>query len=56
MPINRRELLTASTAGASMLSQARKALAASSLDIQVAIDAAKVGEPISPLVFGGYRS
>jgi alpha-N-arabinofuranosidase len=54
MPMNRRELLKASVVGAAMLRQGRKAFAAPAEDIQVAIDAAKIGEPITPLIFGGY--
>jgi alpha-N-arabinofuranosidase len=54
MPMNRRELLTASVAGAAMLRQGREAFAAPAGNIQVAIDAAKPGEPITPLIFGGY--
>ena len=54
MPMNRRELLKASVAGAAVLRQGRKALAAPAGNIQVAIDAAKSGNPISPMIFGGY--
>lgn len=54
MVINRRELLTASVAGAAILKQGTQAFAAPAGGIQVAINAAKVGEPISPLIFGGY--
>ncbi|MEO8593729.1 MAG: alpha-N-arabinofuranosidase [Candidatus Solibacter sp.] len=54
MPINRRELLKASVAGAAMMQQGRNAYAAPPETIQVAIDAAKLGEPITPLIFGGY--
>jgi alpha-N-arabinofuranosidase len=52
--MNRRELLTASVAGADVLRQGGKAFAAPAGNIQVAIDAAKVGVPITPLIFGGY--
>ena len=52
MPMNRRELLTASVAGAALLQQAKMAAAAA--NIQATIDASKPGEPITPLVFGGY--
>ncbi len=52
MPMNRRELLQASVAGAAMVSQG--AFAAPPATIQVAIDAAKPGEPINPMIFGGY--
>jgi alpha-N-arabinofuranosidase len=54
MPINRRELLKASVAGAAILNEGSKAFAAPPANIQVAIDAAKVGEPINPMIFGGY--
>ena len=54
MPMNRRELLTASIAGAATLRQGRKAFAAPPGNIQVAIDAAKSGKPINPMIFGGY--
>jgi alpha-L-arabinofuranosidase len=54
MPFNRRELLKASVAGAAILKQSGEAYAAPAGNIQVPIDAAKVGEPISPLIFGGY--
>jgi len=54
MPMNRRELLKASVAGAAILKQSGVAFAAPVENIQVTIDAAKTGEPISPLIFGGY--
>ena len=54
MPINRRELLTASVAGAAILRQGREAFAAPPGNIQVAINAAKSGKPINPMIFGGY--
>jgi len=53
MPMNRRELLKASVAGAAVLEQGRKAFAAPP-NIQVAIDAAKPGAPVNPMIFGGY--
>ena len=53
MPINRRELLRASVAGAAVLQHGRKAFAAPP-NIQVEIDAASHGAPINPMVFGGY--
>ncbi len=53
MPMNRRELLKASVAGAAMLEQGRKAFAAPQY-IQVAIDASKPGAPVNPMIFGGY--
>ena len=54
MPMNRRELLKASVAGAALLKQGREAMAAPAGNIQVAIDAAKSGKPIDPMIFGGY--
>jgi alpha-N-arabinofuranosidase len=54
MPMDRGEFITVSVAGAAMLNQGVKAFAAPAGNIQVAIDAAKVGEPVSPLIFGGY--
>jgi alpha-L-arabinofuranosidase len=54
MSINRRELLTASVASAAILRHGGKAFAAPAGNIQVAIDAATVGAPITPLIFGGY--
>jgi alpha-N-arabinofuranosidase len=54
MPINRRELLKASVAGAAMVKQGRKALAAPPENIQVTIDASKAGAPVNPMIFGGY--
>jgi alpha-N-arabinofuranosidase len=54
MPVSRREFLMASAAGAAMLKQGMTALGAPGEDIQVVIDAAKTGEPVTPLIFGGY--
>ena len=54
MPINRRELLQASAGAAVLLQEGAKAFASPAERIQVAIDAARTGEPISPLLFGGY--
>src|SRR5690348_9010886 len=53
MPMNRRELLLASMAGAATLNRG-KAFAASPANIQAAIDASKIGAPINPMIFGGY--
>ena len=54
MAMNRREFLAASVAGAALLRQ-RVALATPAGDpIQASIDASMRGEPISPLIFGGY--
>ena len=54
MPVSRREFLMASAAGAAMLKQGMTVLGAPVDDIQVVIDAAKTGEPVTPLIFGGY--
>ena len=54
MPMNRREFLSASVAGAALLQQGMKAFGDPAATIQVAIDAAKVGAPIDPMIFGGY--
>ncbi|HTM18631.1 MAG TPA: hypothetical protein VL135_17090 [Terracidiphilus sp.] len=51
--MNRREFVAASVAGATMLGRRMHALA-SSQEIEAAIDASKRGEPITPLIFGGY--
>jgi alpha-N-arabinofuranosidase len=51
--MNRREFVVASVAGAAMLQQKMIALAPSG-DLQVTVDATKIGEPVNPLVFGGY--
>lgn len=51
--MNRREFVAASVAGATMLGRRMHALALSP-EIEVAIDASKPGEPITPLIFGGY--
>ena len=53
MPMNRRELLKASAAGAAMLEQRKKAFAAPP-SIEIVIDAAKPGAPVNPMIFGGY--
>jgi hypothetical protein len=44
--MDRGEFITVSVAGAAMLNQGVKAFAAPAGNIQVAIDAAKVGEPV----------
>ena len=54
MPMNRRELLRASVAGAAILENGRTAFAAPPANIQVSIDASKPGAPVNPMVFGGY--
>jgi alpha-N-arabinofuranosidase len=52
--MNRREFIAASAAGAMLFEQEMKALAATTGDIQVTIDATKSGAPINPMIFGGY--
>ncbi len=54
MPMNRREFVAASVAGAAMLNQGVRAFAAPTGNINVAIDASKAGAPVNPMVFGGY--
>ncbi len=58
MPVNRREFLTVSAAGAAMLKQQMIVLGATPQatpeNIQAVIDASKVGAPVTPLIFGGY--
>jgi alpha-L-arabinofuranosidase len=54
MSMNRRDFLAASVAGAAVLQQGMAAFAASTGDLQVAIDASKTGEPVNPMIFGGY--
>ena len=54
MPMNRREFLAASAASAALLNQGVRAFAAPASNIQVTIDASKVGAPVNPMVFGGY--
>ena len=54
MTMNRREFVAASVAGAAMLQQGMIALAAPAANLQVTVDATKVGEPVNPLLFGGY--
>jgi alpha-N-arabinofuranosidase len=54
MPLNRREFIAVSVAGAAMLQQGVTAFAAPAENIEAEIDAANTGEPITPLIFGGY--
>ncbi|MGH9589742.1 MAG: hypothetical protein ACRD25_05070 [Terracidiphilus sp.] len=54
MPINRREFLAGSIAGAAMLQQGVSAFAVPAENIDVQIDASKEGAPVTPLIFGGY--
>ncbi len=54
MPMNRREFIAVSVAGAAMLQQGVTAFAAPAGNIEAEIDAANTGEPITPLIFGGY--
>ena len=53
--MNRREFLAASAAGAAIMQQEMTAFADPAAKIEVAINAAKIGEPITPLIFGGYQ-
>jgi alpha-N-arabinofuranosidase len=52
--MNRREFLAASAASAAVLQQRMTAFAAPGGNIQVAIDASKIGKPVNPMIFGGY--
>jgi alpha-N-arabinofuranosidase len=52
--MNRREFITTSVVGAAILKPGVKAFGAPAGTLEVAIDAAKVGEPVRPLIFGGY--
>jgi len=54
MPMNRREFLVASAASAALLQQGMPAFSETSERLTVSIDASKSGEPINPLIFGGY--
>ena len=54
MPVNRREFIAASVAGAVVLQREMKAFAAPAGPIQVTVDATKSGAPINPMIFGGY--
>ena len=54
MPMNRREFLAASVAGAAILRQEMTAFAATAENLQVAIDASKSSGPVNPMIFGGY--
>ena len=52
--MNRREFLAASAAGAAMMQQGMTAFAATAENIQVTIDATRIGGPVNPMIFGGY--
>ncbi len=54
MPMNRREFLAASVASAAVFQQRMMASASAEGNIEVAIDASRISEPISPMIFGGY--
>jgi alpha-N-arabinofuranosidase len=54
MKMNRRKFVAASVASATMLNHGVNAFADPAGNIQVGIDATKVGAPVSPLIFGGY--
>lgn len=54
MTMSRREFVAASIAGAAMMQHGMIALASPATNLQVTVDATKVGEPVNPLLFGGY--
>src|ERR1700691_6739109 len=54
MTMNRREFVVGSVAGAAMMQHGMTALAAPTAGLQVTVDATKMGEPVNPLLFGGY--
>ena len=53
MTMNRRQFIAASAAGAAMLQQKMIALVPTG-DLRITVDATKAGEPVTPLLFGGY--
>ena len=53
MTMNRRQFVAASVAGAAMLQQKMIALVPTG-DLRITVDATKAGEPVTPLLFGGY--
>lgn len=54
MPMNRRDFIAGSVAGAAVLQREMSALASPAGKIQVIADATKRGAPINPMIFGGY--
>jgi alpha-N-arabinofuranosidase len=52
--MNRREFIAASATAAAVLQQGMKGYGAPAGELRVAIDATKVGEPVNPMIFGGY--
>jgi hypothetical protein len=52
--VNRREFLAASMADTALLQQRVTLAAPAQGPLQASIDASMRGEPISPLIFGGY--
>jgi len=54
MAMNRREFLAASAASAALLNESMRAFAAPAGNIQVAVDATKIGAPVASPVFGAY--
>lgn len=54
MTMNRREFLAASVAGTALLRPRIVLVAPAQGPLQAAIDASRPGEPVSPLIFGGY--
>ena len=54
MPLNRREFIAASVAGTAMFQQRINSLPGATPEVECVIDASKIAEPITPLIFGGY--
>ncbi|MGH9438739.1 MAG: hypothetical protein ACRD22_12810, partial [Terriglobia bacterium] len=52
--MNRREFVAASVTGAVTMQQGRVATATPAGDLQLTVDATKISEPVTPLIFGGY--
>ncbi len=52
--MNRREFLTASAAGAALMNPGIRTFAETTGEIEVSVDATKMGAPVAPLVFGAY--
>jgi alpha-L-arabinofuranosidase len=54
LPLNRREFIAASVAGTAMFQQRMNMLPGATPEVECVIDASKIAEPITPLIFGGY--
>jgi alpha-L-arabinofuranosidase len=54
LPLNRREFIAASVAGTAMFQQRVNSLPGAAPEVECVIDASKIAEPITPLIFGGY--